>query len=162
MSKLIGLDGDPIETKPPQMWPTILVTEDSTPPTMASRGAAGYDISSSVTIEIPPKTTVLVSTGLKMALPIGFVGLLLSRSGLGVKKNISIAQGVGVIDSDYRGEIMVPLYNRGDESYTVKKEDRIAQMIFLPYAILNFKFVVDEAELPSTERGQGGFGSTGV
>jgi dUTP pyrophosphatase len=102
--------------------------------------------------------TRLVRTGIALEIPEGYVGLIYARSGISVKRGLAPANKVGVIDSDYRGEIMVALYNQSGKEQTVADGERIAQIVFTPYVAADF-CVVDE--LDSTERGEGGFGSTG-
>lgn len=130
-------------------------------PTYGSAAAAGADLyacaDSDITIEAG--ATVLVHTGVAMAIPEGYVGLIFARSGLATKRGLAPANKVGVIDSDYRGEIMVALHNHSGSAQTVSHGERIAQIVFMPYAAASFD-VVDE--LDATERGTGGFGSTGV
>ena len=132
----------------------------ATLPTYGSQCAAGADLyaclDTPVTIE--PAQTVLIHTGVAMAIPDGLVGLIFARSGLASKKGLAPANKVGVIDSDYRGEIMVALHNHGTVSQSVESGERIAQIAFLPYYSADFS-VVDE--LDATVRGEGGFGSTG-
>ena len=129
-------------------------------PTYGSAAAAGADLyacaDSDITIEAG--ATVLVHTGVAMAIPEGYVGLIFARSGLATKRGLAPANKVGVIDSDYRGEIMVALHNHSGSAQTVSHGERIAQIVFMPYAAASFD-VVDE--LDATERGTGGFGSTG-
>ena len=129
-------------------------------PTYGSEFAAGADlyacIDEAVTIE--SGETVLIKTGLAMEIPTGYAGLIYARSGLATKRGLAPANKVGVIDSDYRGEIMVALHNHSSISQTIEKGERIAQMIITPY-ILGVYNVVDE--LDTTSRGEGGFGSTG-
>lgn len=144
------------EPPKPKMW----VGENGTYPAPATDGSAGYDLHAAVNVTVPAGETVMVSTEIRMSIPSGFGGFIFSRSGLGVKKGLSVAQGVGVVDSDYRGEIFVPLYNRTDKDYDVTKGDAIAQMVFLPYAMIVFTYVDSPDQLDETERGEGGFGST--
>ena len=129
-------------------------------PSYGSEFAAGADlyacIESDITIE--PAQTVLIHTGLAMQIPEGLVGLIYARSGLASKKGLAPANKVGVIDSDYRGEVMVALHNHGAVPQTVSDGERIAQIVFAPYYAAEF-CVVDE--LDDTLRGAGGFGSTG-
>ena len=137
------------------------LNENAVVPTYGSACAAGADLyaceESTVTIEAGQ--TGLVHTGIAMAIPDGYVGLVYARSGLASKKGLAPANKVGVIDSDYRGEVMVALYNQGDLPQTVEHGDRIAQMVFVPYYTAEFE-VCDE--LSETVRGAGGFGSTGI
>ena len=131
-------------------------------PTYGSAGAAGadlYALPEGDPIVIAPGETVMIHTGLSMAIPEGYVGLNFARSGLASKRGLAPANKVGVIDSDYRGELMVALHNHGGEVRTVNCGDRIAQMVITPY--LTAEFEVCE-ELDDTVRGIGGFGSTGV
>ena len=129
-------------------------------PTYGSAFAAGADLyaceESEVTIAAGE--TKLIHTGLAMEIPEGLVGLIYARSGLASKKGLAPANKVGVIDSDYRGEIMVALHNHGSAPQTVAAGERIAQLVFAPYYTAEFS-VVDE--LSDTVRGVGGFGSTG-
>jgi dUTP pyrophosphatase len=133
-----------------------LLNENARLPTLGSSGAAGFDICSTDYIEILPNNRNIVSTGLSIKLPVGVYGRIAPRSGLAVKHGIHV--GAGVIDRDYRGEIKVLLFNLSNESFTVNPGDRIAQLICEHYETPPIK-VVDE--LDATERGQGGFGSTG-
>ena len=99
----------------------------------------------------------MIKTGLAMAIPTGYAGLIYARSSLGSKKGLAPANKVGVIDSDYRGEIKVPLFNQSKETQIISKNERIAQIIFTPYLKVNFQ---ETDELDDTTRGTGGFGST--
>ena len=129
-------------------------------PTYGSAAAAGADLyaCADADIVIESGATVLVHTGVAMAIPDGYVGLIFARSGLATKRGLAPANKVGVVDSDYRGEIMVALHNHSSEAQTISHGERIAQMVFMPYAAAAFDLV---DELDSTERGAGGFGSTG-
>ena len=129
-------------------------------PTYGSQNAAGADLYACLEQEvtIAPGATYLVPTGIAMAIPEGFVGLIYARSGLSVKQGLAPANKVGVIDADYRGEILVALYNQSAETRTVAPGDRIAQMVIAPYLTAEFS---EAEELSDTERGAGGFGSTG-
>ena len=134
--------------------------EDAVVPTYGSAFAAGADLYAceDEEITIAAGETKLIHTGIAMAIPEGLVGLIYARSGLASKKGLAPANKVGVIDSDYRGEIMVALHNHGTVPQTVAKGERIAQIVFTPYVAADFS-VVDE--LDATVRGAGGFGSTG-
>lgn len=130
-------------------------------PKYGTNYAAGADlyalIDGSLTIE--PGQSVLIHTGIAMAIPEGLVGLIFARSGMACKRGLAPANKVGVIDSDYRGEIMVCLHNHGTVAQTVENGERIAQISFVPYYSAEF----DEVnELDATVRGAGGFGSTGT
>ena len=136
------------------------LNENAIIPTYGSAAAAGADLYACVDVDITidAGATVLVHTGVAMAIPAGYVGLVFARSGLASKRGLAPANKVGVIDSDYRGEIMVALHNHSGSAQTVSHGERIAQIVFMPYAAASFD-VVDE--LDATERGTGGFGSTG-
>lgn len=136
------------------------LNENAIIPTYGSLGAAGADLYALLpdTLTIKPGETVLVGTGIAMEIPEGFVGLVFARSGLSTKKGLAPANKVGVIDSDYRGEIKVPLFNQSPVSQTVENGERIAQIVITPFLGAEF-FEVDE--LDSTIRGTEGFGSTG-
>lgn len=129
-------------------------------PKRATEGSAGYDlcacVSSPVTIE--PNSSQLIPTGIAVALPENTVGLVFGRSGLGIRHGISPANAVGVIDSDYRGEISVGLANHSLVPYTVSPNERIAQLVVVP--VISFE-LEETDELDATSRGEGGFGSTG-
>ena len=129
-------------------------------PTYGSEFSAGADLYAceSADVIIEPGQTKLIHTCLAMEIPTGLVGLIYARSGLASKKGLAPANKVGVIDSDYRGEIMVALHNHGSEPQTITDGERIAQIVFAPFYAADFN-VVDE--LDSTARGAGGFGSTG-
>ncbi len=137
------------------------LNENATVPTYGSACAAGADLYACEenAVVIGAGETVLVHTGIAMAIPEGYVGLVYARSGLASKRGLAPANKVGVIDSDYRGEIMVALHNHGAVPQTVENGERIAQIVFTPYVAADFD-VVDE--LDDTARGAGGFGSTGT
>ena len=130
-------------------------------PTKATCGSAGFDIYADIESEVTinPGDLVKIPTGISISLPgPEFVAFLFSRSGLAVNHGISLSNGVGVIDSDYRGEIMVGLCNLGKEIYTIKPQERIAQMIIMPVSNMSLLRV---SSLDETGRGSKGFGSTG-
>jgi dUTP pyrophosphatase len=127
----------------------------------ATPGSAGYDLVSDETAELAAGHSRLFSTGLKIALPNGTVGFIKSRSSLASKFNVEV--GAGVIDSDYRGEVKVLLRNLGHEPFHVTSGMRIAQLVILPIVTPDFIMVRNEHfELDITDRGSGGFGSTGM
>lgn len=128
-------------------------------PTKGSSSSAGHDLYASQSFTIPPGTTVQIPTGISIAIPEGYFGGIFARSGLATKQGLRPANCVGIIDSDYRGEIIVPLYNDSKESKIINIYDRIAQLIIIPYYIFDWEIV---KTLSSTKRGDGGFGSTGV
>ena len=129
-------------------------------PTFGSQEAAGADLYACLeeNVTIAPGKTVFIPTGLAMALPKGYVGLVYARSGLACKQDLAPANKVGVIDSDYRGEFMIALHNHGTEERTVAHGDRIAQLVVTPVIQPDY-FEADTLE--DTARGTGGFGSTG-
>lgn len=139
-------------------------------PQRASYSAAGYDLTALIPINresaisyergirIPPGESQMISTGIAVEIPEGYVGLLFGRSGLGCKLNLRPANCVGVIDSDYRGEIKVCLYNDSANHAYIENGTRIAQLVIVPCLLLEMEEV---DELDVTERGAGGFGSTG-
>ena len=129
-------------------------------PTYGSAGSAGGDLYSAEENEvlIAPSQTVLIGTGLAVEIPDGYVGLVYARSGLATKSGLAPANKVGVIDSDYRGEIKVALHNHSTEPKVIAKGERIAQMVIAPYLKVEYDEVED---LSDTIRGDGGFGSTG-
>lgn len=129
-------------------------------PTYGSEFSAGADLYACECGEvvIASGETKLIHTGIALEIPQGYVGLVYARSGLATKRGLAPTNKVGVIDSDYRGEIMVALYNQSGTEQTVIDGERIAQIVFTPYAAADFE-VCDE--LDNTERGEGGFGSTG-
>ena len=130
-------------------------------PEYETKGSAGVDLQAYIdnTIILKPMERKLVPTGLFIELPEGYEAQVRARSGLAIKHGISLVNGIGTIDSDYRGEIKVILINLGDLDFTIKNGDRIAQMIFIKHEQADFELV---EELKDTERGAGGFGHTGV
>lgn len=129
-------------------------------PTQADVGSAGYDLYAATDsdIQIPPHANTMIGTGIAMAIPIGYFGGIYARSGVASKRNLRPANCVGIIDASYRGEIKVSLHNDSPETKTVQAGERIAQLIIEKHETANFD-VVDE--LDETERGTGGFGSSG-
>ena len=130
-------------------------------PTRGSVAAAGYDLYAAIDnpITIPAHSTVKIGTGLAFALPDNTFAAIFARSGLATKQGLRPANCVGVCDSDYRGEYIVALHNDTDNEQIINPGDRIAQIVLMPYIPMIFEEVKD---LDETERGQGGFGSTGV
>lgn len=130
-------------------------------PTYGTPYSAGADLynAESEPITIEAGETRLVHTGLSFEIPEGFVGLIFARSGLATKRGLAPANKVGVIDSDYRGEVMVSLFNQSGKAQTVEYGERIAQIAIIPFAKADFKLA---DELSDTVRGAGGFGSTGT
>ena len=129
-------------------------------PTYGTEFSAGADLyaltDGDVTIE--PAQTVLIHTGISLEVPEGYAGLIYARSGLASKKGLAPANKVGVVDADYRGEVMVALHNHSNETRTISDGERIAQLVIAPFLKAEFNLV---DELSDTVRGQGGFGSTG-
>ena len=142
-----------------------LLREGAKLPTRGSAFAAGYDLYACLDgdkeLIIPPHATAMLPTGLSFALPEGTFGAVVARSGLASKQGLRPANCLGVIDSDYRGELRVPmvaLHNDSNEERTVRHGDRVAQLVLLPFLPMEFEQV---DTLPETVRGEGGFGSTG-
>ena len=136
------------------------LNENAIIPTYGSDFSAGADLYACTNEELVIKSgeTVLVKTGLAIEIPLGYGGFIYARSGLASKRGLAPANKVGVVDCDYRGEIMVALHNHSGIDQTILPGERIAQFIIAPYIKADFE-VVDE--LTSTQRGEGGFGSTG-
>ena len=129
-------------------------------PSYKSEGASGMDLMAFIKdqINIKPKTSSLIPTGLSIAFPKEYEIQIRPRSGLAAKNNISVLNTPGTIDSDYRGELKVIIYNHGNKDFIINNGDRIAQMVLVPILKMEFEEV---DSLPDTVRGQGGFGSTG-
>lgn len=146
------------------MFPNIKVKKLNDLAKMPSRGssdAAGYDLyaATDYIIDIAPHSTIKIGTGLSFELPSGTFSAIFARSGIATKRGLRPANCTGIIDADYRGEIIVALHNDTDELQSVDPGERIAQMILLPFIEMNFEEV---DELSDTNRGGGGFGSTGT
>lgn len=129
-------------------------------PAYGSKGAAGADLYACLeeAVTIAPGETAFIPTGLAMEIPFGYVGLIYARSGMACKRGLAPANKVGVIDSDYRGEFLVALHNHGSRPQTVDCGERIAQLVITPVLMPAYEEV---SELSDTQRGEGGFGSTG-
>ena len=130
-------------------------------PSRATAESAGFDLSACLEepVTIPAGETKMIPIGVAVELPPGTAGMLYSRSGLSLKHGIALINGVGVVDSDYRGELMVPLHNHSRANFTVCPGDRVAQMVVTPVLLPS----LEEADkLSDSERGTGGFGSTGI
>lgn len=134
--------------------------ENAVVPTYGSEFAAGADLYAAVeeSVTIAPSETKLIPTGIAMEIPVGYAGFIYARSGLASKKGLAPANKVGVVDADYRGEVMVALHNHGTEAQTIEAGERIAQMVIAPFITANF---IESETLEDTVRGAGGFGSTG-
>lgn len=139
---------------------TKTVREGAKLPFRATEGSAGYDlfacVDTDITIEKGKIKTIPI--GISMEIPLGYGGFIFPRSSLGLKHGVTLPNCVGVIDSDYRGEFLVPLINLGEEDFTVKNGDRIAQLVIMPVENVSFN---ETETLSDTVRGEGGFGSTG-
>ncbi len=136
------------------------LNENAIAPTYGTEYSAGADLYllADVPIAIEPHTTVLLHTGISVEIPEGYCGLIFARSGLASKRGLAPANKVGVIDADYRGEVMVALHNHSDAVATVEPKERVAQLAIVPFLKAEFELV---EELTDTVRGEGGFGSTG-
>lgn len=134
--------------------------EGAQAPQRQTEGSAGFDLQACIEapVTLAPGGSYAFPTGIAAEIPQGLVGLIFCRSGLGVKHGVSLPNCVGVIDSDYRGELIVPLRNFGDKAYTIQPGERIAQLVIIPVALPRLE---EARELSSTQRGTGGFGSTG-
>lgn len=138
------------------------LNENAVIPTQGSEYAAGVDLYATpptMSTHIPAGQTAKINTGICVEIPNGYFGAIFARSGLATKRGLRPANCVGVIDSDYRGEVIVALHNDTDKCESIHVGDRIAQLVILPYLPVEFEEV---DELSNTDRGEGGFGSTGV
>ena len=137
------------------------LSQDAKIPTYGSEHSAGADLYALLeeTITVKPHSTVLIHTGISMEIPEGFGGFIFARSGLASKKGLAPANKVGVVDADYRGEIMVALHNHSDSPATIENGERIAQLVIMPFLSAEF---IESENLSDTIRGEGGFGSTGT
>lgn len=138
----------------------LKIKTDNKIPAYQTKNAAGLDLYcvSEKDITIKPNETVKIHTGVQVEIPEGYFGAVYPRSSTGVKKNLMLANTVGIIDSDYRGELMVFFYNYGSEEQVIENGDRLAQLVIQPYLRCKVKKV---EKLNDTRRGDGGFGSTG-
>ena len=136
------------------------IRENAKIPTRGSEYAAGYDLYACIEkpVTIMPHTSEKIGTGLSVAIPNGYFGAIFARSGLAAKEGLRPANCVGVADSDYRGEYMVVMHNDTDEVRIISPDERIAQLVIMPFSEAEFE---EKDELSKTERGAGGFGSTG-
>lgn len=134
--------------------------EGAQAPQRQTEGSAGFDLQACIEapVTLAPGGSYAFPTGIAAEIPQGCAGLMFTRSSMGVKHGITLPNSVGVIDSDYRGELIVPLRNFGDKPYTVQPGERIAQLVIVPVALPRLE---EARELSSTQRGTGGFGSTG-
>ncbi|EGL38792.1 dUTP diphosphatase [Parvimonas sp. oral taxon 110 str. F0139] len=129
-------------------------------PSYATDGSSGFDLRANLDEDliIKPMQRIAVPTGIYIEIPLGYEGQIRARSGMSLKHGITMANGVGTIDSDYRGELKVLIVNISNQDYVIKNNDRIAQMIITKYERVDFKLV---EELSDTDRNNGGFGHTG-
>lgn len=132
--------------------------EDLPLPSYETAGAAGMDLRAAEAVTLKPGARHLVPTGLSIALPEGFEAQVRPRSGLAVKHGVTVLNSPGTIDSDYRGEVKVPLINHGQEDFVIARGDRIAQMVVAPVTRIGW---LEVGALDETARGAGGFGSSG-
>lgn len=132
-------------------------------PRYETENSAGLDLRALLDepMIIKPMERVLIPTGIFIEIPNGFEGQVRARSGLSIKHGLTMVNGVGTVDSDYRGELKVPMINLGSEEFKVESGDRIAQIVFAKYETVSFEAVSSTEELEKTERGAGGFGHTG-
>ena len=138
----------------------IMMTRDMPAPAYATDGSAAVDLRAAESLSIEPGQRALVPTGVHIAPETkNVVAIVAARSGLAIKHGISLSNGIGVIDSDYRGEVCVGLINHSDKTFNIERGDRVAQLMFMPVLIAN---LIASESLDETERGAGGFGSTGV
>ena len=128
-------------------------------PTRGSAMSAGVDLYALDAVTVGAGETVLVHTGIALAIPEGYAGLIYARSGLATKRGLAPANKVGVVDADYRGEVMVALHNHSEQPQAVQPKERIAQLVVTPFLKAEF---FESDELSETVRGAGGFGSTGT
>ena len=128
-------------------------------PAYATAGSAGLDLPLGEDVTLAPGARALVPTGFALAIPAGFEGQIRPRSGLAVRLGLTVLNAPGTLDSDYRGEVKVPLINLGQDSLTLTRSMRIAQLVIAPAPQAN---ILEVSELEATDRGAGGFGSTGV
>lgn len=136
------------------------ITDTAVIPLRATEGSAGLDLRADIkdNIVLNHGDTAVVPTGIAIEIPKGYVAYIFARSGLSIKHGITLLNAVGVIDSDYRGELKVGVINLKQEAYEIKNGERIAQLVVMPVSLMPVQEVL---ELSDTERGEGGFGSTG-
>jgi dUTP pyrophosphatase len=139
--------------------PVLIVSEPELRPSYAKPGDAGCDLRAAEASVVPARGRMLVKTGVSIALPDGYVGLVHPRSGLAAKHGITVLNTPGTIDAGYRGEIMVTLYNSTDEDFSISRLDRIAQLVIQEFRMADF---IQVEKLPESDRGESGFGSSGI
>ena len=138
----------------------VAVLDENCLPVRQHLTDAGADLFARESITLHPGEAKPIPMGIKLEIPMGYVGLIFPRSGLATKKGLTLTNTVGVIDADYRGEIICHMKNEGTFLYTIQKYERIAQLVVIPCLIGDF-IEVSEEELSDTKRGEGGFGHTG-
>lgn len=136
-----------------------LLTTDATLPEYHTIHSSGFDLCSAENTTLQTGECKLISTGIKMAIPVGYEAQIRPRSGLSLKKNIIVPNSPGTIDADYRGEVKIILSNIGKKDFKIEKGDRIAQCVICP--VVQAKLIVKDS-LSDTKRGEGGFGHTGI
>ena len=137
----------------------LISCEPDLMPTIGNPGDAGYDLRSADNAIVPARSRHTVNTGVSIALPAGYVALVHPRSGLAAKHGITVLNAPGTVDAGYRGQMLITLVNHSDEDFEISRGDRIAQMLFQKFESARFVHVT---ELPGSQRGSAGFGSTGV
>ncbi|MDJ0953523.1 MAG: dUTP diphosphatase [Acidimicrobiia bacterium] len=138
--------------------PVLRLDPELSTPVSAHQDDAGIDLYARIDADLSPGEWAMIPTGIAVAIPVGHAGLVAPRSGLAAKYAISVVNGPGVVDAGYRGEINVILINHGDASVALRRGDRIAQLVVVPVASVE---LTEVEQLPDSERGAGGFGSTG-
>ena len=137
----------------------LISCEPDLMPTIGNPGDAGYDLRSAENAVVPARSRHTVNTGVSIALPAGYLALVHPRSGLAAKHGITVLNAPGTVDAGYRGQMLITLVNHSDEDFEITRGDRIAQMLFQKFESARFVHVT---ELPGSQRGSAGFGSTGV
>lgn len=136
----------------------IVLAKDAQVPARATKDSAGYDLVATERVELDPGARAMCGTGIKLEIEPGHAALVCPRSGMAIKKGVSVINAPGIIDADFRAEVKVLLINHGDETHIVWPGDRIAQLVFVQLPEVTW---CAEAALSDTDRGEGGFGSTG-
>ncbi len=139
--------------------PVLPLDPELSVPAAAHRGDAGLDLQAREDVDLAPGEWAMVPTGIAVAIPEGYAGLVAPRSGLAARHGISVVNGPGVVDSGFRGEVKAILINHGSDSVKLSRGDRIAQLVVVP--VVHAELVIVD-ELPESERGSGGFGSSGT
>jgi dUTP pyrophosphatase len=137
----------------------LISCEPELMPTIGNPGDAGYDLRSADNAVVPARSRQTINTGVSIALPAGYVALVHPRSGLAAKHGITVLNAPGTVDAGYRGQILITMVNHSDEDFQITRGDRIAQMLFQKFESARF---ISVDELPGSQRGSAGFGSTGV